>query len=203
MPDCRKASIFFTGIRSLLRTCYWKRSLSGVTLTHRECCHWYLYLRSGCTLDLFSFSKSFPHSRNEVSITLKVITGGNQILEVIFSNSFSRGRNWSEIADAFGAGSVTELVIEGRLHWQDISRLLLHPLFLLLLKQNFIFISFQGRRSQINHIPLHKAQVPFSIFFFPFFFLFCQERRNTLFFVLPFSKQVFFQQSKWLMLTQP
>jgi len=38
------------------------------------------------------------------------------IFQVIFSKIFSRGRNWSEIAGAFGEASVTELVMEGRDH---------------------------------------------------------------------------------------
>lgn len=87
------------------------------------------------------------------------MTDGKQICQVIFSNSSSKGKNWSEIADAFGVGFVTELVIEGRDHRWDISRFTLQLLFSYNYSNYLLFFYCQEERTMLSLFSSFSKQV--------------------------------------------
>lgn len=162
--------------------------LLAATVSHREHCCWSSYLQSVWTLDVFSFNKCF-NSKNWDFYHTKGNHRWKQIFQVIFSNSFSRWKNWSEITDAFGMSSVTELVIEGRDYWQCISRLIFHTLFFPTTTQPEFYFYFSSEQKQPNwSYPSIYSIRGFFLFFFPT----CQERRNTLVLFHPFLGRFWF-----------
>lgn len=138
MPDCRKTSISIKelGRGSAAGSHCQSQGALLLILIFAVSMHYFLLIVS-------SFKNwGFYH------------TEGNhrwkQIFQVIFSNSFSRWKNWSEITDVFGVSSVTELVIEGRDHWQCISRLIPHTLFFPTTTQTEFYFYFCSEQKQPN-----------------------------------------------------